>query len=51
MRSMLVRADGSPIGFVNGVVESWHAGCGHIAMWDETGAATALPNPNVFKVD
>ena len=32
---------------LHGVVEDWHAGCGHIIVWKETGGATALPNANV----
>ena len=38
---------GETIGFVHGVIERWSSGCGHLAMWKETGCATALPNPNV----
>lgn len=46
MPSGFVRQDGSPTGDVHGVVETWSHGC-HIAVWEETGAVTALPNPNI----
>jgi hypothetical protein len=48
MRSALVRVGGAPIGVVHGMVTVWHAGCGHLVMWDEIPTATALPNPNVL---
>ncbi len=41
MKSSFVRvSDGTPLGWVHGVVEPWTYGCGHIVVWRETGAVT-----------
>lgn len=46
MLSSFTRADGTLLGEVHGKIEAWEFGC-HIAMWDELGTATQMPNVNV----